>query len=270
MKPYFKLFRYEMKTLLKDPMNLFMFIYPFFMLLMVGAVVPAIIERSGIDTQSPDYSLSMLLIFIIVLAIGGFISGTLLGFSLLENKDEQTIKAIAVTPISVKGYVVFKSIYTYLIGVFGNLVMVLGLKLFFSEPFSFTYQGIAFGLEGVSTYAIVLFSLVSSLFTPTIGSLIAAIAKNKIEGFAFMKSGGIVVMLPALILLNGFQDWKQYLLGIVPNFWPVKAFINEAFGTSQPSDLSFEGYLIVGGLYMLLIAYLSIQYFIKRSGAERG
>jgi hypothetical protein len=50
----------------------------------------------------------------------------------------------------------------------------------------------------------------------------------------------------------------------------VKAFVNEAFATSNPSDLSFEGYMFVGALWMLIVATLSIYFFIKRSGAERG
>jgi antibiotic biosynthesis monooxygenase (ABM) superfamily enzyme len=85
-----------------------------------------------------------------------------------------------------------------------------------------------------------------------------------------MKSAGIIIFVPALTLLPTFQDWKQYLLGIVPNFWPVKAFINEAFATSNPSDLSFEGYMLIGTLLMLLVATLSIYFFIKRASAERG
>jgi fluoroquinolone transport system permease protein len=270
MKPYLKLIRYEFKTLLKDPMNGFMFVYPIFMLFMVGFIIPTIFTRSGIDTEGAAYSFAMILIFIIVLAIGGFISGSLLAFSLLENKDEQTIKAIAVTPITVRGYIVFKSIYTFIIGVFGNLVMILGIQWFFSDAFTFSYNGLLFGIQNVSLVQVLLFSAVSSLLTPTVGALIAAIAKNKIEGFALMKSAGIVVFVPGLILLPTFNDWKQYLLGIVPNFWPVKAFVNEAFATSNPSDLSFEGYMFVGALWMLIVATLSIYFFIKRSGAERG
>jgi fluoroquinolone transport system permease protein len=270
MNAYLKLLRYEFKTLLKDPMNSFMFVYPFFMLFMVGFIIPSIFSRSGIDTQSLEYGFAMILIFIIVLAIGGFISGSLLAFSLLENKDEQTIKAIAVTPISVLGYVVFKSIYTFVIGVFGNLVMLLGLQWFFPDAFTFSYNGIIFGIDNVSLIQVVIFSIVSSLLTPTIGALISAIAKNKIEGFALMKSAGIIIFVPALTLLPTFQDWKQYLLGIVPNFWPVKAFINEAFASSNPSDLSFEGYMLIGTLLMLLVATLSIYFFIKRASAERG
>ena len=269
MKIYLRLLGYEMKTLLRDSMNLFMLVYPLFMMVMVGWLIPMVLSRSGVSNDSPAYALSMLTVFVLVLSIGGFISGILLGFSLLENKDEQTIKAIAVSPITVKGYVLFKTTYAYVLGVLGTFVMIFGLQSFFGASFSFRYQDIAFGLANLQFWQIVLFSLVSSLMTPTAGALMAAVAKNKIEGFALTKSAGIIIMMPLLVLLEAFTDWKQYLLGIVPNFWAVKALFNESFRLNHPDNLSFMGYLIIGTIYALLIAALSIRFFIKRVNAER-
>ena len=269
MKKYGYLFRYELKNLLRDPLNLFMLIYPFFMLGFVGWLIPEILKRSGVDTQGPEYALSMLLLFTLILAIGGFISGVILGFSLLENKDEQTIKAIAVSPISIMGYTLFKSLYTFIFGVLGNFVMIFGMKYLFADTFSFAYGDTAFGLKEIANLDIVLFSIVSSLMTPTAGVLMAAIAKNKIEGFALMKSGGILFMIPLLILLDGFSDWKQFILGLAPNFWAVKGFYNLALQLEGPYDLSFGLYLLIGSIYLIIIATLSIRWFVKRVSAER-
>jgi fluoroquinolone transport system permease protein len=269
MKKYWQLFRYELKTLFRDPMNLFMLIYPLFMLGFVGWLVPAILARSGVSSESPEYALSMLLLFLLILAIGGFISGVILGFSLLENKDEQTIKAIAVSPMTVKGYTLFKTIYAFGFGILGNFTMLFGLKYLFGDTFSFQYGEIGFGINNIPNDAIIYFSIVSSLITPTAGALMAALAKNKIEGFALMKSGGIVFMVPLLILLDAFGDWKQFILGLSPNFWAVKGFYNLALNTQGPQDLSFGLYLLIGTVYMLAIAAISIQFFIKRVNAER-
>lgn len=269
MKKYWHLFRYEFKTLLRDPMNLFMLIYPFFMLGFVGWLVPAILLRSGVNSNDPSYALSMLLLFLLILAIGGFISGVILGFSLLENKDEQTIKAIAVSPITVTGYTLFKTTYAFIFGILGNFVMLFGLKYLFADTFSFQYGAISFGIANLDPVAIILFSIVSSLITPTAGALMAALAKNKIEGFALMKSGGIIFMVPLLILLEAFGDWKQFILGISPNFWAVKGFYNLALNTQGPTDLSYGAYLIIGSIYMLMIAGFSLRFFIKRVNAER-
>jgi fluoroquinolone transport system permease protein len=269
MKVYVKLLKYEFKTLLRDSMNLFMLIYPLFMLGFVGWLIPMILTRSGLGNDDPAYALSMVLVFLLVLSIGGFISGILLGFSLLENKDEQTIKAIAVSPISVQGYVLFKTIYAYFLGVIGTFVMIFGLQYFFEDAFSFQYQDIAFGLANLQLWQILLFSFVSSLMTPTAGALMAAVAKNKIEGFALTKSAGIIIMMPLLVILDAFGDWKQYLLGVVPNFWPVKALFNITFRLDHPDNLDFLVYNLIGIIYALVIASLSIRYFIKRVNAER-
>ncbi len=269
MKKYWQLFRYELKTLLRDPLNLFMLIYPFFMLGFVGWLIPTILVRSGLDTQGPEYALSMLLLFLLILAIGGFMSGVILGFSLLENKDEQTIKAIAVSPITVQGYTLFKTTYALVFGVLGNFVMLFGMKYLFGDTFSFTYGEVSFGLASIDNGSIILFSMVSSLITPTAGALMAALAKNKIEGFALMKSGGIVFMVPLLILLDAFGDWKQFILGISPNFWAVKGFYNLALNTQGPDDLTFGWYLVIGTVYMVIIASFALRFFIRRVNAER-
>lgn len=270
MKSLLSLTGYELKTLLRDPMNLFMFIYPFFMLFFMGWAIPSLLALSGLPIDSGEYALSLTIIFVVILAVGGMISGILLGFSLLENKDEKTIQAIAVSPVTVSGYAWFKSFYTYIIGLLGTLVMVGGIIVFFSDAYTYSFNGIPFGLSQISFFDLVIFSAVSSLLTPTIGAMIAALAKNKIEGFALMKTAGILFIVPALVLLEAFGDWKQYLLGITPNFWPVKAFLNLAFQQQGSSDLSFYGYMVIGTFYMTVLAAISIRFFIKRVSVERG
>ncbi|MDD3958324.1 MAG: hypothetical protein PHO96_05495, partial [Candidatus Izemoplasmatales bacterium] len=128
MKKYAGLLKYELKTLFKDSMTLFMLIYPVMMLFIMGFVLPEILEKTAsADTNATTYTL--LIGFVVVLSIGGFISGAMLGFSLLENKDENTLVNIAVSPITVTGYTNFKILYTYLIAIMGNFIMVGGLKI---------------------------------------------------------------------------------------------------------------------------------------------
>lgn len=264
MKKYFRLLSYEMKTILRDPTNVFLFVYPPFMLALIGWLLPLGLNRGGLDNRDLAYSLTMIITFVIVIAIGGYVSGALLGFSLLENKDEKTIKSIAVTPISITGYVVFKTIYSYIFSIVGNLILILGIKWWANEAYSFTFGSSTFGFENLDYVHIIAFSLVSSLLVPAVGTLIASVAKNKIEGFAFMKGGGVLLMIPALVLLSAFSDWKQYFLGIAPNFWPVKALLNEALNEQGPNDLPFWAYLLIGGIVMLSLAVFSIISFAKK------
>ncbi|HOP57774.1 MAG TPA: hypothetical protein PLM51_06355, partial [Bacillota bacterium] len=73
------------------------------------------------------------------------------------------------------------------------------------------------------------------------------------------------VMLPLLALLDTFRDWKQYLLGIMPNFWFTKPLLNEILPVSDPSDLPFWAYLAIGTVYMLFLAIITHRMFMKRN-----
>ena len=264
MKLYLNVLKYELKTFLKDPMSIFLLLYPVIMLFFAGYLIPAILAR--VTTPDSDVSAYTLLIaFIVLLSAGGFVTGGLLGFSFLDNRDENTFLAIAVTPMSIKGYTIFKTIYTFIIAFLGNVLMVGGLVLFAKDAYTVTYQTITISLlSSLTWWHILTFSFVSSMVVPFVAMIIVVVAKNKIEGFAFLKTSGIFIMIPALMLLDVFQDGKQYILGIIPTFWPTKALLNVALNTSGPQDLSYVWYLVIGFIYPLLLSYLAFMIFNKK------
>ncbi|MBN2504124.1 MAG: hypothetical protein JXB20_02150 [Bacilli bacterium] len=265
MKKYWSLLKYEFKTLLKDSMNLFMILYPLLMLFICGFLLPAILERTAAENSNAE-TITLLIGFTLVLSLGGYVMGAMLGFSLLENKDENTLQNIAATPITVSGYTNFKTVYSFVLSFFGNMVMVGGLKLIASNRYELVYGGVTIRLlDQLSWGNVVIFSLVSSLMVPTIGLVISSIAKNKIEGFAFMKSGGLIIMIPLLALLNTFMDWKQYFLGIAPNFWVIKPLLNEVLLLDNASDLPFWLYMLIGAVYMIVLAIVTQKMFLKKA-----
>lgn len=264
MKLYLRVLKYELKTIMKDPMSIFLILYPFLMLFMTGYLIPMILSRvTTSDSQASAYTL--LISFIVLLSAGGFVTGGLLGFSFLDNRDENTFLAIAVSPMSIKGYTIFKTIYTFFIAFIGNIIMVGGLVLFAQDAYTITYQSITVSLlSSLNIGHILSFSFVSAMVVPFVSMMIVVIAKNKIEGFAFLKSSGIFIMIPVLMLLDVFQDGKQYILGIIPTFWPTKALLNVALMTSGPADLSYFWYLFIGLVYPLLLSILAFRIFNKK------
>jgi len=267
MKAFAKLLKYELKTLLHDPMNAFMLFYPVMMLLIMGWLLPAILDRSG--AASNARTITLLIGLVVAISLGGYMMGALLGFSLLENKDEKTLWSIAVTPITVAGYAWFKTAYAFVFAFLGNLVMTGGLKLFFADAYAVEYGGVTIGLfDNITYFQIVVFALVSSIIVPFIGAVFAGVARNKIEGFAFVKGGALIVMIPMLALLDSLAGWKQYFLGIAPNFWPVKALLNPALSTANPADLGFWWYMLIGTLYPLALGLLAMRGFIRKSGLK--
>jgi fluoroquinolone transport system permease protein len=264
MKKYISLLKYEMKTILKDPMNVFMLTYPVVMLLVCAYLLPMIIAMTNGENSSGE-AITLLIGFIVILAVGGFLMGAMLGFSLLDNKDEMTLINIAVSPITVSGYATFKIIYTYVLSIIANLIMLGGLKLLASDVYTIQYQQLQLPLlDSISYGEILVFSIVTSFFVPAIALVIASIAKNKIEGFALIKGGGLIVFIPVLALLDIFQDWKQYILGIVPIFWPLKAILNESFGSMFSSNLPFCLYMVIGSVYSIGLGLLALRGFLKK------
>lgn len=261
MKKYFHLIKYELKTIIKNPINIFMLCYPILMILMLGVILPLTINKTG----DAPYQV-IIIILIVALAVGSFVSGAMLGFSLIENKDEKTILNIGVTPIKVEGYAIFKSIYTYVISILSNLIIIGGLKLIKNDAYYIDINNTSVHLfSNISWLHIFVFSIVSGLFVPLVALTLGTIAKNKIEAFAYVKSGGIFVMLPVLMILNFFSDVKQYILGVLPSFWPIKAMLNLATNNNNSSNLNYYLYMIIGAFYMIILTSVMLKIYIKRS-----
>ena len=260
MKKYFALLSYELKNLSKDKMNVFMIFYPFIMLFLTGFLVPKALQGSN-DPNTSMYVLIVLFLFSLLL--GCFVGGILLGFSLLDNKDEKTFNNISVTPASIKGYVIFKSIYSTVLSFISNLIIVLGLKLLARDAYTIAALNINL-LDNISTFQIIVFSAVNSLITPALALVIAAMAKNKVEGFMFVKGGGTILMLPILMMLETFKDGKQYILGILPNFWSIKPLYNLALNINSSYNMPFWLYMLIGGIFSILLSIVFYKMFTKK------
>ncbi len=265
MKKYLSLLRYEFKTIVKERMNVFMLFYPFLMLVITAYLLPAIIAKTGAG-DSQGTAITLLIAFVMLLGVGGYVMGAMLGFSLLENRDEKTILNISVTPITVSGYVVFKVIYTYVLSFLGNLIMVGGLKLLASDKYVVTFGGQTIGLlDNFDLGRIIIFALVNSFLVPVVAAIVGGFAKNKIEGFAMMKTGALFIMIPDLTLIPELQGGWQYVLGITPNFWGLKAMLNLATNNGNAANLGYYGYMAIGVVYQLIITVFALRMLVKKS-----
>ena len=262
MRKYIGMLKYELKTIAKDHMNLFMLLYPILMLIIAGIVLPLSLQGISETEAAGVYPM----IFVLFSTIGAMMGGMLLGFSILENKDEKTFNSIAVTPLSLKGYIIFKSVYCTALSFFGNLVLIFGMKLFAGNDY-ITYQmgvGVVPIFEVVSNLQIITFAFAASLLTPVTGLLLGAFAKNKVEGLVYVKAGGIVVLLPALVVLPAFNGWAQYAMSIFPNFWCIKALFNTVSFNTGVGNLPFYAYLLIGIVLSLAVCVLSYKVFNKK------
>lgn len=64
--------------------------------------------------------------------------------------------------------------------------------------------------------------VVASLEAPLFALFLVGFAENKVQGFVLAKGLGGLLVAPAVIFFVE-EPW-QYLAGIAPTYWPVKAF----------------------------------------------
>jgi fluoroquinolone transport system permease protein len=261
MKKYLSLLKYEAKTIVRDPINIYMCLFPIVMLLLASFVFPMIFE--SIDPmQGTILKATMLLLLITILAFGSFFLAAMATFLLLEHKDEHTLYTIAVTPTEISGYLKFKMAYIYLMSVAGNIAVLLGIKLIAGDKY--TVLGMSL-FDNIDILDIITFTIANGIFTPALGLLQAAYAKNKVEGFAFIKGTGILALVPALMILETFQGGLQYVLGIFPNFWAIRGMLLKFVPIENTADLSYSMYLLIGGVYNMILLAAAYRLFLKKA-----
>ncbi len=259
MMKYIKLLRFELKNIIREPMTMIMLLYPLLMIGIGAFVIPTLIGNYA-DSQ-PNQELVSLVVIVVFSNIAPFVTAAMLGFNLLDHKDENTLDTIRVTPLSLRGYVTFKAFYAYLISVNASFWSLQGTKLLSGD--NYTFGGVNLW-ELFELHHILIYALVAGLFTPVFGLILSAFARNKIEGFAFMKISGIIALLPVLIVLEGMQDFKQYFLGVFPTFWSTKGLMVSSDLLSHQHNISVVLYMIIGIGYSLTLTILSYHIFENR------
>ena len=260
MRKYLFLLRYESRTILRDPINLFMSIFPLLLLFLSAFIFPRTLRSAGL-LESVALQTALPMAIIILLTVGGFFVGAMATFLLLDHKDEHTLHTIAATPMGLSGYLKFKLAYIYLLTVLSCLIVLLGTKWLAGD--AYRIGGIPL-FDKIGFWHVITFSLSSSLFAPALSLTQAAFAKNKVEGFAWIKGAGIVALVPVLLLMPAFSGGLQYALGVFPNFWAAKGLLQVLYPLQSPANLHYNLYMVIGTAYNLLILYASFRFFLKK------
>jgi fluoroquinolone transport system permease protein len=261
MKKYLYLLKYEVKTILRDPLSLYMCSFPLILLILATAVFPFIFKSMDAANDAA-LRVTMLIVLLVVLTLGSFFLSFLTALLLVENKDEHTLAAIAVTPAGTSGYIRFKLVYIYIMSIISAMLVLFGTKYIAGGEYAI--RGVSL-FDNLSAAHIISFALVNGLFVPALALFQSTFAKNKVEGFAFIKATGIAALVPVLLVLDSFRDGLQYVLGALPNFWTVKGILLELFPIESSANLSFPVYLAIGAGYNLLLLFIMYRMFLKRN-----
>ena len=158
--------------------------------------------------------------------------GVVLGLLLLEEKDENVLLAVAVTPITLRNYLFARvAVYTLV-----------------SLPLIFVVHELI-GVIGIDRTQLALIAIVTSLNTPLLVMLLAAFCKNQLEGFVIGKGMSPLLLLPLAMFF--VPDYWHVLCGILPTYWPIIAYFTAV--SEAGSGLVF-GFAIVMAIVMQTLA----------------
>ncbi len=228
-----------------------------FLIFMAGyAVIIALVLRFGLpwlsnyltdnnvlNSETFIASLSelypMFITYMGIFTLGGVMVGTIFGFLLLDERDDNTIKAMLVTPIPVSHYAVYRVALPTVISAFAIIMTLLVIN-----------QAL------LPIWELVLVAGCGSLAAPIIALFYATFAANKVEGFAFAKFVGLGGFL--IILAWFVPEPFQFLFGLFPPFWTSKAYWLALDGNGL-----WIVALMIGIIAQLGAIYWLVQRFIK-------
>jgi len=202
-------FRADAKRIFRDRFLLLVVTYLPLMALAFRWAIPALTRavQDKVDI-SPYYPL----ICAILVLVLPFIMGCVLGLQLLEEKDENTLSAVAVTPFSSRRYFFFR-VVTY--AAVGTVMLVV------------SHQAMAI-VTSISLLQLCVVAASLSLNTALSAFIIAILARNQVQGFAVLKGSGGLYTIPALSFFVP-QHWDLFF-GVIPFYWPIKAYYIAASG----------------------------------------
>lgn len=166
--------------------------------------------------------------------------GLVIGFLLLDQRDDGTLTALRVTPLPLPSYLVYRLLVPMLIGVVMTLI-------------AFPSAGLtAVGLSGL-----VIAALVAAPLGPIMALVLAAFGENKVQGFALMKATSVFLIAP-LVAYAVPANW-QLAFGILPTYWPTRLL-----WSLQTGDSSAWLYASVGMSYGALLVLVLFRRFLAQ------
>jgi fluoroquinolone transport system permease protein len=207
------LLRTDLKLIGRDRFILGIVVFILSVALIVRFVLPplsdGLLQGRGFDL-SPYFPL---ITSYIAVFVGVQLGGIVFGFTLLEAREDGTLRAVLASPLPIATYLAYRT----------SAPIVLGC---FVIPAMAVIVGVA--VPGV--VALLGVAVVGSISGAIWALFVATFADNKVHAFALMKIvGGAGPILIGAYFLR--EPW-QYVAGFVPPFWAMKAFwVAEAGGS---------------------------------------
>ncbi|MEX2285222.1 MAG: hypothetical protein WEE89_22235 [Gemmatimonadota bacterium] len=180
----------------------------------------------------------LLMSFLPLVAAG--MTGTVVGFLLLDQRDDQTLMALMVTPLSLRDYLQYR----------------LGGLMLLSAVFGALMVPMA-GLTQTTAVQAVVTAITAAPLAPIYALFLGSFAANKVQGFALAKAAG-VVMVPCILAYFVTGPW-QIAFGVVPHYWALKVFWLFNAGATAPALV----HAIIGLGWQAVLLMLLVRHFSR-------
>jgi len=199
------------------------------------------IEQLIQDRLDFDLGVYRLFIACFLSLIPSMLFGMVYGFIMLDERDEDIISFISITPMQKKGYLTYKL----------QIPMFLSSGLFLLYIYSSSLINLAPLHTPFVVIMIALEAVIGTLF-------LVAFADNKVEGLAFGKLMGLMYLsVPAVFLWDSPWHW---LTAWLPPFWVAKAVLHSSQGSSMVwGDVAFGLLVHFGFIQLFLRIFLNRQ-----------
>lgn len=171
----------------------------------------------------------------IVLVLPAMLVAWIVGFLLLEDRDDGALLAIAVTTVGRQSFFAWRSAtacaLAAIFSLYGSALLAPALSL--------PMHGFLAALVGAEAVAAAV--------------ILPALARNKVEGLALTKLTNFAAVIPFLALLPA--PWR-YLSGIVPSYW-IGEFLLVAPAEALPMPTSVPLAIIVHAVALVVVFRLA-------------
>ena len=226
----------DAKSVRRDALLRWLALGPVFIALLVRWGTPFVAARLqarlGFEL-APYYPLIQSFVLLLV----PMMCGIVIGFVLLDQRDDRTITALQVTPLTLNGYLVYRTSAPFVLGVVMTMIAL---------PLT--------GLVPVRLGPLLIATVAAAPLAPLTAMFLAAFAANKVQGFALTKAAGVLNWPP---MFAYFVDgpW-QLAFGLTPTYWPAKLY-----WMLHAGETGWWPYLVCGLVFLLLLLAVMLHRF---------
>jgi len=229
----------DVRNIRRDSMTSWMIFIPIMLALIMRWGVPPftawLIEQHNFNLVE-YYPVILAYLFI---GMSPMTFGVVIGFLLVDEKDDRTLSALQVTPLPLGSYIIYRVAIPII------LTFVLMFVIF---P--------AANLTPFDLRTILFSAIAAAPMAPMLALILASIAQNKVQGFALMKLMGIVLLAPVLAYFAA-PGW-ELAFGIFPTYWPMKVY-----WLLYAGETNIWLYLLIAVVYQSLVTVLFAKRFYK-------